>query len=310
MALSPRPDTGPPKSSTLPKAPGAIPVGQQIFYVLEGDTNGDGKVDKNDKLPKTGGGGGGSGIKLTNDKPMVDSLLKQLGKKGFQQALNTKLANINLYTKGLDDTLLEGYGERANQLGLSRKDNDRALEDTSFSNLINRARERGDVLSEAALQGAGESDTLKSQMLALRNWDANQGEANRSFFDTMRSINSAVTDLNNDTLNARVNLYTDRENSKEQAYSNYYNQRADAYTQIGNASANPYSNQYGKQKGAYGKVAELTGMAYKSKGIPDSVKNWEGSEQAVEQKLNNTLVQNSVTNLAEKKPEGATLRSW
>src|SRR5690606_34588698 len=107
-----------------------------------------------------------------------------------------------------DAEILLGYGQRVGQLEGSRKDNEKAESDNSFGNLINLARERADILAETALQGAGESDTLKSQVMALRNWDANQGETNRAYFDTNRAISNAVTELNADTRTARMNVHS------------------------------------------------------------------------------------------------------
>ena len=63
-------------------------------------------------------------------------------------------------------------------------------------------------LAQAALQGAGETDTLRGQFMAVRNWDANQADVNRSYFDTTRSINSSLQDLNSDVRQQRVNLAT------------------------------------------------------------------------------------------------------
>lgn len=251
----------------------------------------------------------GSGIKKSNDKPMATALKKMISTY-FAKSRDIKIANINKVLDATTKDLLKGYGERAGQLEGSRKDNQKSEAAGSFENLQNRMRELADIREQAALQGAGESDTFKTQMMALRNWSANQSDVNRSFHDTSRSINSAITDLNADTRTAQTNAYIQANNDKEQTWADYYNQQQDAYTQLGNVNANPYSNQYGKHKTAYGNAAKTAGKAWKNPGVPKEVQNWKGSSQAVEERLNNSSTQARVTNLAQPKPEGATLREW
>jgi hypothetical protein len=296
-------------------------VGQPYYGIPVDVHGGDGKGKGNgnndtfvppdlNSLLKALLGGGGGGAKKSNDKPQMDALTRMLGSGGFKKALNTKLANINLDYKQTDADILKSYGERAGQLDLSRKDNQKAEADASFANLANRARERSSTLEQTALQGAGETDTLKSQLMALRNYSANQQDINRSFYDTQRSVNSSITGLNADTRTARLNALQQRNKAKEESYTNYYNQKADAYTQQGNLSANPNSNQFGKNKGAFNNAASMTGKAWKDPGAPASITNWKGTVKATEEHLNNSKLGTAVTNLAEKKPEGATLRKW
>jgi hypothetical protein len=255
------------------------------------------------------GGGGGGGVKKTDDLPQLRALQKMID-SSFAGARDIKLGNIQTILGQQNSELLRGYDERAGQLKGSKLDNEKSEADSSFANLINRARERADTLAETAAQGAGESDTLKSQMMAIRNWDANQHDVNRSYFDTVRSINNAATDLNADTRSSRMNLYSQSLSDQEQTWANFYNQQADAYTQMGNLQANPYSNAYKANSDSFNKAAETAGMSWVNPGIPTEVQNWEGSFQAEEGRLNNTQAQAAVTNLAQKKPEGATLRKW
>ena len=140
-----------------------------------------------------------------------------------------------------DKDLVNGYNSRMAGILKNRDDNEKSEVDASFANLSNRARESTDLLAQAASQGAGETDTLKTQLMAIRNWDANQADVNRSYFDTQRSINSSIADLNADSRTARMNLAVDALGDYDQIWTNYYNQRADAYTQMGNIHANPYS---------------------------------------------------------------------
>lgn len=258
-----------------------------------------------------GGGGGGGGVRKTNDKAQVSALKKMLS-SGLGKARDTKLGNLNRVYTQQRSTLLQSYGEKVGALDLTRKDNEKSESDASFANLGNRARESGDLLSEAAQQGAGETDTLRSQLMAVRNWDANQGEVNRSYFDTLRSTNSAITDLNADTRTAQVNMMGQLRSDQEQVWANYYNQRADAYTQLGNMMANPYSNAYSKKgaKSAYSGMAKSASSAWKNPGISSAERNWQGSVQAEEGRQNFSDIRAAAAPKERKRPEGATLREW
>lgn len=272
----------------------------------------------------SGGGGGGGGsyadgyakaqadfdAKKSNDAPQV-AALRQMIDGGFATARDQKLQNILGQLSQQDSIILSDYLKRALQLDESRADNEKSEHDASFSNIANRARERGDILTQAASMGAGESDTLRSTLAALRNWSQNQSDVNRSFFDTQRSINSAVTDLNSDTRTARANLHGQALSDQEQIWANYYNQRADALTQIGNIEGNKTSDSYKEGGGAFAEAAKAASESWKSPGISADVMNWQGSSQAQEKQLNNAAAEAAVTNLgAPKKPEGATLRKW
>lgn len=246
-----------------------------------------------------------------NDAPQVAALEAMIA-SGFGQSRDQKLANLDLLLSQQDKILLDDYLKRAGGLEASRADNEKSEHDSSFANLANRARERSDILMQATSQGAGESDTLRATLQALRNWSANQSEVNRSYFDTMRSVNSAVTDLNTDTRTARTNLHTAANSDRESVWTNFYNQTADAYTQLGNIRGNPNSDSYLAGHDSFAKAAETVGQAYKSPGIPATVTEWEGSSKAEEKMLNNAAIESmQATNLGTtKRPEGATLRKW
>ena len=256
-----------------------------------------------------GGGGGGGGIQKASDKPQL-AALKSLLDSGFKKALDQKLANTQLLYEQQDADLLKGYRARAGGLAGSRADNDKSEVDASFGNLSNRAREAKDTLAQAAMQGAGETDTLKTQLMAIRNWDANQADINRSFFDTQRSINSSVADLNADTRTARINLATGALGDYDQAWTNYYNQRADAYTQMGNIHANPYSDSHNTKSTAFKDMAKEASSSWKNPGVQANIRNWEGTLKEQEQKLNNSMFGNAAVVKERKRPEGSTLRKW
>lgn len=184
---------------------------------------------------KTLTGGGLQGVRDTQLKAIDDSL-------------NTKLAQIT----ATFDTSVGDFRENL-------RDNEATEADASFANLSNRARERGDLMTQALSQGAGESDIAKSQLQALRNWAANQGDVARSFFDTRTSINSAITDLNNATRTSKINEETSANSSRGGIWDDYYGAQADAYTQMSNLDQQNYLLQ-GEISSAEEQKGQSTGL--------------------------------------------------
>lgn len=163
----------------------------------------------------------------------IDALRAALN-GGFKHALKGHLGNIDLAERQQDKVLLSGYHQRVGSLAGAEDDNEKAADAQTFANLGNRGRERMQALSEAFANGAGESDVMRAQEASLRNWNANQSEVNRSYFDSLRSINSSLRDLNVDTKTARVNNVMQSNADREQQWTNYYNQQSETYTQLGN----------------------------------------------------------------------------
>lgn len=257
----------------------------------------------------TGGSGGGGGITKSDDSKQLAALNKLI-KTTLAKARNTKLANIKQSRDLIVADLKRSYESGADSLRAFREDNEKAASDASFANLLNRARERSSILENAMAQGAGESDTLKAQTMALRNFDANQGDINRSYFDTNTSINANARELESTTRTGLHNAWLDAEGDKEQTWANYYNQLADAYSSKGAIEGNEYSKQFNADSKAYDYMATAAGKSYKQLGPNKAIRDWEGSFDINEGRLNNTQAAAATTNLAEKKPEGATLRSW
>ena len=254
---------------------------------------------------------GSGGIKKSADKAQV-AALDTLLKSGFAKARDQKLANVQKVYRQQDDDIFKSFKDRFGSLEKSSLDNDKAEADSSFANVVNRAREAGDLVAQAAAQGLGETDNLRSQLMAIRNFDTNQGDINRSYFDTLRSVNTAQTDLIADTRNARINLASDMLGDYEQIWNNYYNQRADAYTQIGNIRANPYSDSYQANAGDYAKMAAEASTVWKNPGVNQSLLDWTGSgaKPVQERALLNTNLGAAEKVPRIKKPEGSTLRAW
>lgn len=258
----------------------------------------------------------------------INAIRLALGKKGFKRELDIKLGNILRTQRIVDSDLMRGYRDRVGSLENTAEDNEKAASGQTVANMQNRSRERANALSEAMAQGAGESDVLRAQQMSLRNWQANQAEVNRSFFDTLTSVNSSLTDLTTDTRTARVNNVIEANADREQLYTNYYDQRAETLTQLGNtlgqqaeyyglaneaiASKGTRGKQKGagKRSGAAFKGASLeAGKAWRNPGVKKGLRTWEGAAD-FEGALNNSQFSSASTEIAPPAPEGATLRKW
>lgn len=243
---------------------------------------------------------------------LVDGQYKLLG--AFGQQRDTKIANINSSLADSDRNLLSGYQSAFGGLEKLVDNNDKAVNDSSFQNIANAVRERQDISGEAASLGAGESDILRAQLQALRNYSANQGDVNRSYFDTLANINNAIGSLNTDTATSRQNLYSQAESDKESAFSNYYNQTADTWTQIGNienANTNVNSDSsvaYTKRFGNAGDQAAAATSSHYQRQMPQGLEKWDGKGDKSERVLNSSKPAVVSLGAPMKRPEGATLR--
>ena len=249
------------------------------------------------------------GVKKSSDKAHV-AALEELLSNGFKSALDKRLANIDTAAKQGDEVLMAGYNARLNVLEQLGLDNEKAEAGASWANLSNRAREASDILTEIATQGAGETDQLKAQLIAARNWAANQQEVNRSFYDSQSSNFNALTDLNADTRSARYNLANQSMSDREQAWATYQNQMSDASTQLGNIYSNPYSDSYKTDsKAAWQRMVDTTKDVWTNPGVSDEIRNWQGTSQPRMQQLNNARLEGALPEVGKpRRPEGSTLR--
>lgn len=352
----------------------------------------------------------------------IAALAEALGPKGeFKDALEKRLKGIDETLKEQTTELLGGFTERWSSLDADQLNNEIAAGDSSNENDTNRVRERRAALSEAAMQGAGESDQLLSQVMSLRNFEANQGEINRSYSDSARSIVASRIDLRADTRNALQNMAVEADADRQQLWDDYWQQSSETQVALGNAlgqqaeyyglakeqgaksvaradlapglgsgrgkgkgrgkgrvsgfgmdegaggfeAENEPDTSYqsgGKGRGmlefrtttstggqgqatrggkkkpgqngtksqggkgnlgidkamdraeresdeAFMKSSELMGRAYDPKGVPEWLKSW-GPEITEPKQLGSSLLQNARTTIAQKRPEGATLRKW
>jgi len=251
-----------------------------------------------------------------NTRSLVDGQYKLLDSFGKQRDI--KLTNIEAALAQGRELLMGNYGTAIGGLMGSAKDNDAAEADASFSNIANAVRERGDLMSQVASQGAGETDLMRATLQSLRNYGANQEQTNRAFFDTLRSVNSAIGSLNRDTSTGKANLWQQAEGDREAAHANYWNQLSDTWTQIwnienSNTNVNgPGSVAYEKKYGnAADEAANAAAQSYLKKGLPANYLEWEGKGETQQRALTSSNKAATV-NLGgeQKRPEGATLRRW
>jgi hypothetical protein len=258
----------------------------------------------------------------------IDALKSALGKNGLKKALKTQLHNVGVVLRQQDAQLMSGYRQRMGALRDTAEDNEKAEAGQSQANLTNRGRERANAISEATLQGAGESDMLRAQGASLRNWNANQNEISRSFFDTLTSINSSRTDLNVDTQTGRENIFNQANADRSGLWTEYYGNRSEVLTALGNAygqqaeyyglaneaipkkSVRQDRNQASDKSGDWmGRASKVSGMAWENPGVPQRIRAWKGAGE-IEGYLNTSDVGNVATEVRLGRPEGATLRNW
>ena len=266
--------------------------------------------------------------------------LKQAGNleaqaKALKRALSQEFAknrDVNLGNVGQRLTenlgmLKDDAGKRGGMLDEAAGNTAVATGQQENQSLTNMVRERSDAMSMLLEQGMGETDQMRAMLMSARNMNANQNEGNRSYFDTMQSINTSITDLNADTRTALANTFGEAESERGRIWENYYSKRNQGFTQLGNIrgqQADAYANARemgvspgkGKEKGAqsgmtanYEAAATEAGKAYKEKALPDWMKNWEGTK-VKDAKVQNTNLASAITLDKMDKAEGASLRRW
>lgn len=167
--------------------------------------------------------------KLVGTGPGSHAAVRDNALATIDRALKDKLAQITATFETTRDDFFANL-----------RDNEESEADSSFSNLANRAREKQDLVTQALSQGAGESDILRAQLQALRNWSANQGDINRAFFDTRSSINSGITDLNAATRTGRMNEELAANAARAERWDDYYEALGSTYTEMANIDQQNY----------------------------------------------------------------------
>lgn len=240
----------------------------------------------------------------------VDALIKIIN-DGLAKRREGKLANIESIRAQQTKSINDDYQARLKPLDSMEDDNKKSEHDSTFSNLANRSRERGELLDAALAQGVGETDLIRALTVSARNWYANQSQTNRAFHDTQTSINKSRTDLGRDTRTALLNIETQANDNRRNAWSEYWSSVADTWTQIGNVqNANQNESYKARYADAFSRAADAVSQTYKDPGISAQLQAWTGPT-IQEQSLNTSntdLVDSSVG--PQKRPEGSTLRRW
>ncbi len=314
-----------PKASPLPKSGGSKSgaAAKPVDPVSSAERR---AINRENKAKSDAATKYNASAKILRDKAAV--IQKSLTTDGFRDALQQRLDNVMTSYLDADGQILSGYSQRVGSLKDAATDNEIAANDTSVTNLNNRARERTSALTEAMNMGAGESDTLKSTMMSLQSWDANQNDVNRSFFDSLRSINSSLTDLNTDTKTARLNAETQKNNDQAQLWAGYYEQKSQGYTDLSNllgqeadlrgSAKESGSKAAGKAQKkaaaaslkAFQNAGKAATTVRETPGNSAALLNWQGEEE-IRGRMNSSKFENAATAIGPKnKPSGASLREW
>ena len=163
--------------------------------------------------------------------------------------------------------------------------------------------------------------------MSARNWNANAAESNRAYFDSMRSINTGIVDLNLDTKSALAGAATSAEGERDRIWQEYYNNRGQAFTQLGNVlgqQADYYAQAKemgvkppkgaekeaeAAMKKAFADSSIEAGKGYTQQALPEWISGFTGQEQ-LQARQSNTELAAAVTMDKVAKAEGATLRKW
>jgi hypothetical protein len=245
----------------------------------------------------------------------------------FASARDNNLGDIGRMLQSQIQALQTGHSQRAKTFLDAATDTEVATSATQEESFGNAVRERADTLTNILTQGAGETDTMRAMLMAAKNWNANASEANRAYFDSMRSVNSGIVDLNLDTKAELSKAHAGAEGERDRVWQDFYNRRAEAFTQIGNIR--------GQQKDYYASAKELgvkpkkgtekaaddamkkafkdsaveSGKSYTQQALPNWISDYQGQDQVKAAQSNSNLAA-AVTLDPMAKAEGATLRKW
>jgi hypothetical protein len=259
-------------------------------------------------------------------KNQADLLRIALGKKGFKKALKTQLGNVRLQFNEQDDLILKQYRRGRGELETQVTATERGLSQDTVAALSNAGRERNEALQKGVSNGVGLSDMLRAMSASLRNWSFNQSQVNEAYNDTLNSLNSSNTEMENMVLAQRQGAWRQLEEQRTGLYSDYYDARTRTLTDIGNKLGESAS-YWGMAQEASGsrlrKAAEKrmerqanaafrrasleTGRAYDERATPDRITDWEGGDSFENSSASMRFARSGAD---IKDAEGATLRRW
>ncbi|QJD51783.1 hypothetical protein SEA_ALOEVERA_44 [Microbacterium phage AloeVera] len=245
---------------------------------------------------------------------IIDALLGSL--VGYEKGRDQQLANAdNVLNQSLEG-ILNSLRLATQDYEESGKANEMDQASKTAANVTNRARERVSLLQQAASQGAGETDQLRSQIQAFLNSDANQQETERSFFDTERSINAQIAGANSQAETSRRSAWNSNQEAKASAWAEFWKNRGDVFTNIQRTQAqntnvdDDYTEGFSARLGGYDPVkeaADAAGRTYEVQKQDDEF--FRRGRADLRNKRSTSTTQAGATKItAPKAAEGATLR--
>ena len=163
-------------------------------------------------------------------EPLLEAYKLALSSKGLTKARRQDIRDIERALLSQLTEAKDAAEQRYNAFLTAGQnaemDTGRVLE----AGISNTVRERQEAMTQLLTNGAGETDAMRAMLMAARNWQANAGEANRAYYDTMASTNAGITDLSLDTETAMANAWRGAEAEKDRLWKEYYKSRADTHT--------------------------------------------------------------------------------
>lgn len=312
-----------------------------VYYEPSWDSGG----GLNDNPAWSGGGGGGvsaadqRAIEAEARAVAAENAAKAAGKsqtakqnEQTQKIIDALLGTLTGMTSGRDQLFRNAEAVLKNSLSGVQANYEQAVGDylktatsneqdeasKSAANVSNRARERMSLLEQAASQGAGETDQLRAQLQAFNNFDANQLEVTRAFYDTQRQINGQIAGANSQAETSRRNAWNSLQDAKGAAYTDWAKNSMDIWTNVQRTAAgntnidSDYSTKFDAQFGGKDPVAEaaaLAGKVYSREEKDDQwYGQWDRKSDGTKTKTTASERAAAVTINAPKAAEGALLR--
>ena len=260
-------------------------------------------------------------------EPLLEAYKLALSSKGLAKARRQDIRDIEQALLSQLTEAKDAAGQRYNAFLTAGQnaemDTGRVLE----AGISNTVRERQEAMTQLLANGAGETDAMRAMLMAARNWQANAGEANRAYYDTMASTNAGITDLSLDTETAMANAWRGAESEKDRLWKEYYKSRADTHTSSRDiynqmlahyrtAEAYDVEPKKGRKKAAKEGMADEANAAavemsksYRQKKLPGWISGYSAGPQLAARQSNSNLA-SAMTIEPTVKSEGASLRRW
>ena len=257
-----------------------------------------------------------TGKENKNTQDIIDTLIRSV--EGYRSGYKTQRKNADAIFKNALGSLGSQYRQTIGDLKSTQGLNEEDEGSKSFAAKSNFSRERRSLQEQAALQGAGETDQLRSQVQALGNLDANLREVNTAYQDTRESVNSGRRQANITTETARNNAWGAREEARTKAAEDYYANYTQTWTDIQRTAASntnissDYSTAFKANFGGKDPLKEASKAAGKTREWQAPKKNWATTWKGKASKDMGRDVNTGpvVTTTGPQRAEGVTLQRW